>query len=66
MGCIWFGAIINNVPVNIQTQFFYGYIFYFFGEMEWLNHMVGIYLTLKEMVKQFAKVITSLYTPKNM
>ena len=28
--------------------------------------LVGIYLTLKEMVKQFAKVITSLYTPKNM
>lgn len=25
--------------------------------------LVGIYLTLKEMVKQFSKVITSLYTP---
>ena len=27
--------------------------------------LVGIYLTLKEMVKQFTKVIISLYTPNN-
>ena len=28
--------------------------------------LVGIYLTLKEMVKQFSKVIASLYTAKNV
>ena len=27
--------------------------------------LVGIYITLKEMVKQFSKVVTSLYTPNN-
>lgn len=66
--CSWTSEILsmvttNKFPVNINIQVWYGHMFSFLLSrllgLKWLGHVVGVYLSLKNLLKFFSKVVVS-------
>jgi hypothetical protein len=58
---------MNKVPMNIKMKVFvWIFVLIFLGqylEVEFLGHMVSVFLCLYETVQQFSKVFATFYIP---
>ena len=61
MGYAQFGAIANKASLNIHVHDFGRHMFLFilgkYLVVEWLDHIISLYLTLQEPAKLFSKVV---------